>query len=210
MSFIPAALVSQIHDGEQHVLNGGRIILYGKAFITICTDPLRQHTNGCRSSISDRGLNHIMKPFQNLRVVHGNETSCLLVAAGRGRNTGLQDFYQILSWHRYCLELPPIAMPVVNCICDVQSYSHLSFHANLTGALAGFIIIPDAATRQLAQPSAAQERRCPAEWQPHTGRRRRSKLPRRRYESIRTYPRGQRPAQSSSWASCGSPASGRR
>ena len=83
VAFVPAALIAEIGDGEEHVFDRRGIIVHGKTSVAVGDDTPRKHADGCGRGFSDGRIDHGVKLFKDFGVVHGDQARRLLVASAR-------------------------------------------------------------------------------------------------------------------------------
>ena len=78
---VPAALIAQCDNGQQHVFNGCRIILRGKAAVPISGYTAGQDADHGRSGFGHRRINYRPDAFKQRRIIYGDQAGGLLIAA---------------------------------------------------------------------------------------------------------------------------------
>ena len=121
MAFNPAALVSQLHDGEQHVLDRGGIILHGEAFVPVRVDPPGEHADRRRGGFRHGRIDDFAKPLQDGGIVHGDQARGLPVAAGRRVQAGLHNGFQVGPRDGRGLVFSPVAVTAADRVQNVHS-----------------------------------------------------------------------------------------
>ena len=106
----PAALVSQLDDGKQHILDGGGIVLHRKASVAVGVYPLGQHAYGGGSGLPRGGCDNVVQPCEHIPVINSYKAGGLLVAARRRGEPRFHNGDKILSRYGLGLILPAVAV----------------------------------------------------------------------------------------------------
>ena len=121
MAFVPAALVSQFDDSQQHILDCGGIILHGEALVPISHDPSGQDTDGGGSGLANVRGDDAVELLQSFRIVECDEARRLLIAAGGRGEAGFHDPGEVCAGHGGAFEFASVAVAAQNSIYDIHS-----------------------------------------------------------------------------------------
>ncbi|MPN35614.1 hypothetical protein SDC9_183112 [bioreactor metagenome] len=83
-----------------------------EAAVAVRDDPPRQDADHRRCAERHRRIDHAVEPVDERRVVHGDQADGLLVAAGRGGDSGFQDQFQVFAGNRGVFVCSPVTRPL--------------------------------------------------------------------------------------------------
>ena len=121
MAFVPATLVSQFDDSQQHILDCGGIILHGEALVPIGRDPSGQDTDGGGGGLANVRGDDAVELLQSFRIVDRDEARRLLIAAGGRGEAGFHDPGEVCAGHRGAFEFASVAVAAQDGVYDIHS-----------------------------------------------------------------------------------------